>query len=118
MKELTFDTMLAVFEEIFGFGLFWTMVAVALLVTVAYLYVLVRDRHMAMRRFLMAQLAMPVGAVLAVLFVLSVTSSSLADMGGPIDLVVLLGVAVLGAVGAAILVYVAQSLLRGPERAG
>ena len=26
MKELTFETLLAVFEEIFGRGLFWAMV--------------------------------------------------------------------------------------------
>lgn len=34
-------------------------------------------------------------------------------MGGPVDIIVLLGVAVLGAIGAAILVYTAQSLIRG-----
>ncbi|MDP4034142.1 MAG: DUF5368 family protein [Pseudorhodobacter sp.] len=33
-------------------------------------------------------------------------------MGGPIDVIVLLSVAVAGAVGLAILVYTAQSLLR------
>jgi hypothetical protein len=34
-------------------------------------------------------------------------------MGGPIDAIVLLGVAVLGAIGLAILVYTVQSLVRG-----
>jgi len=48
MKELTFGTLIAVFEEIFGRGLFWTMVLVAAIVTLGYLYVLVRDRSLSM----------------------------------------------------------------------
>ncbi|MFN3938280.1 MAG: DUF5368 domain-containing protein [Gemmobacter sp.] len=112
MKELTFGTLIAVFEEMFGRGLFWTLVALAVLVTLGYLYVLVRDRAVSWRKFLLAQLSMPVGAVLAVLFVFWITNSGLSDIGGPIDAIVLLGVALAGAVGAAILVYTVQSLLR------
>lgn len=112
MKDLTFETLIAVFEEIFGRGLFWAMVAAAVLITAAYLYVLIRDRSMSMRKFLLAQLSMPFGAVAAVVFVQAMTHSHLRDIGGPIDVIVLLGVAVLGAVGTAILVYTLQSLLR------
>ena len=112
MKELTFETLIAVFEEIFGRGLFWAMVVAALVVTGAYLYVLIRDRAMSMRKFLWAQLSMPFGAVAAVLFVQAVTSSHFRDIGGPVDVFVLLGVAAMGAIGAAILVYTAQSLFR------
>ena len=115
MKELTFGTLLAVFEEMFGRGLFWALVAAAVAVTLGYLYVLVRDREVSWRKFLLAQLSMPVGAVAAVAFVMWITNSGIADIGGPIDMVVLLGVAALGAVGIAILVYTAQSLLRRPE---
>jgi hypothetical protein len=63
MEELTFQTLIAVFEEIFGAGLFWAMVAAAVVVTLAYLYVLIRDKRVGMRKFLIAQLFMPVGAV-------------------------------------------------------
>ncbi|MDX5356731.1 MAG: DUF5368 domain-containing protein [Rhodobacterales bacterium] len=112
MKELTFETLIAVLEEIFGRGLFWAMVVAALVVTGAYLYVLIRDRAMSMRKFLWAQVAMPFGAIAAVLFVQAVTSSHFRDIGGPVDVIVLLGVAAMGAVGAAILVYTAQSLFR------
>lgn len=112
MQELTFGTMIAVFEEMFGRWLFWGMVAAALLVTVAYLYVLVRDRAMSMHKFLWAQIAMPFGAVAAVAFVLWITRSGLGDMGGAIDVIALLGVAAMGAVGIAILVYTVQSLVR------
>jgi glucan phosphoethanolaminetransferase (alkaline phosphatase superfamily) len=115
MQDLTLETLLAVFQEMFGPGLFWTLVAAAVLVTALYLFVLIRDRAMSMRKFLWAQLSMPVGAVAAVLFVFAVTDSGLRDIGGPIDVVVLLGIAALGAVGMAILVYTAQSLVRGPR---
>lgn len=115
MKELTLETLIAVFEEIFGRGLFWAMVAAAVLVTVAYVFVLVRDRAVSWRKFLLAQLAMPVGAVGAVVFLQVVTNSGLADIGGPVDVIVLLGVAAVGAIGIAILVYTAQSLFRRPS---
>ena len=115
MKELTFGMLLAVFEEIFGRGLFWTRVAVAVAITLAYLFELIRDRHLSARKFLLAQLFMPVGAVAAVIFVQTFTHSGLADIGGPIDWIVLLGVALLGAVGLAILVYTAQALYTGKQ---
>lgn len=113
MKELTLETLLAVFEEMFGRGLFWALVVAAVAVTALYLYVLIRDRAMSMRKFLWAQVSMPVGAVAAVLFVFAITDSAFRDIGGPIDVIVLLGIAALGAVGMAILVYTAQSLFRG-----
>jgi hypothetical protein len=110
MKELTFETLLAVFEDMFGTGLFWALFAVAAMITALYIYVLVRDRHVGWRKFLIAQLFMPLGAVAAVAFVLWVTSSRIADLGGPIDAIIFLGIAALGAVGIAILVYTVESL--------
>ncbi|GAB4268778.1 MAG: hypothetical protein Kow0013_19800 [Pararhodobacter sp.] len=115
MEQLTLETLIAVWEEMFGRGLFWAMVVVAAVVTVLYIYVLIRDRALSMRKFLLAQLSMPIGAVAAVAFVLTITNSALSDMGGPIDWLVLLGIAGAGAVGFAILVYVAQSLIRGKQ---
>lgn len=114
MKELTFETLIAVLEEMFGVWLFWLLVAGAILVTLAYLYVLIRDRRVSMRKFLLAQLSMPFGAIGAVLFVQAVTNSGFHDLGGPIDWLVLLGVAAMGSVGLAILVYTAQSIIRPP----
>lgn len=118
MQELTLETMIAVFEEIFGRALFWAMVAAAVIVTLAWVYVLVRDRSLGMRQFLIAQLFMPVGAVLAVWFVMAMTDSHLGDIGGPIDVIIFLGIAAMGAVGAAILVYVAERLLFRRSPAG
>ena len=111
MQDLTLETLFAVFEEIFGFWLFWAMVAAAVIITVVYIYVLIRDRSVSWRKFLWAQLSMPFGAVAAVLFVQKMTSSGFSDIGGPIDVIVLLGVAVAGAIGLAILVYTLESLI-------
>ena len=116
MKDLTFQTMIAVFEEIFGRGLFWAMVVIAAVVTLAYVYVLIRDRAVSWHKFLWAQLSMPVGAVLAVWFVMAMTHSSPADIGGAVDLIVFLGVAALGAIGMAILVYTAGALIYPPKK--
>lgn len=118
MKDLTFETMIAVFEEIFGRGLFWAMVAVAVIITAAYLYVLIRDRAVSWRKFLLAQLSMPAGAILAVLFVQFMTSSGFSDIGGPVDVIVLLGIAVVGAIGMAILVYTAEALVGSSRTTG
>jgi len=91
------------------------MVAVAAVLTVAYIYVLIRDRHMSMRKFLLAQLSMPFAGAAAVWFVLWATKSRLADMGGPIDAIMLLAIFLAGAIGGAILVYTAQAVIVGPR---
>jgi hypothetical protein len=117
MQQLTLETLIAVFEEIFGRVLFWSMVGAAVLITAGYLYVLIRDRHLSARKFLLAQMFMPFGAVAAVVFVQWATHSSLSDIGGPIDWIVLLGVAGAGAIGSAILVYTIQSLTKGRQSA-
>ncbi|MDX5358571.1 MAG: DUF5368 domain-containing protein [Rhodobacterales bacterium] len=114
MKDLTLTTLIAVFEEMFGRTLFWALVAAAAIVTLLYLYVLIRDRAVSWRKFLLAQLSMPVGAVAAVWFVFAITRSGMRDIGGAIDVIVLLAIAAGGAVGAAILVYTAQSLISRP----
>ena len=51
MQDLTFTTLIAVFEEIFGRGLFWAMVVAALIVTALYLFVLIRDRAVSWKKF-------------------------------------------------------------------
>lgn len=110
MKDLTFDTLIAVFEEIFGAALFWAMVVAAVLITLAFVYAVIRDRGIDGRRFVRAELAAPVGAIAAILFVQFVTSSGFSDIGGPIDWIMLLAIGVAGAVGLTFLVYTLLAL--------
>ncbi len=111
MQDLTLSTPFAVFEEMFGAALFWGMVLAAVIVAAVWLFVLIRDKSVSWRKFLLAQLSMPLGATVAVVFVLAMTHSGFADLGGPIDVIVMLGVAAFGAVGMAVLVYTLESLV-------
>lgn len=77
-----------------------------------------RDRAVSWRKFLLAQLSMPLGAVLAVWFVMAMTRSRLSDIGGPVDVMLLLGIAALGAVGMAILVYTVEALIGSRRTTG
>ena len=117
MKDLTFATLWAVFEEMFGRELFWAMVAVAVLGAVLFLVVVIRDGGILARRFTRAELLAPVGGVAAVGFVWFMTHSGLRDVGGAIDVMTLLGVFVAGAGGAVVLAYIAGGLL-GRRRTG
>ena len=116
MEQLTPGTMIAVFEEMFGPLLFWLMVVAAAAITLAYLYVLIRDHSVSWRKFLRAQLSLPFGAWAAIRFVQEITNSRLSDLGGPVDWLLVIGIGVVGAVGLAILVYTLQSLIWRPRR--
>lgn len=110
MKELTLGTLIAVFEAMFGFWLWWLMVIVAVTVTILFFYIMIRDKRFKSRHYLWAQLTSPFGAIAAVLFVMWKTNSNFGDIGGPIDVIVLLGIAAVGAAGTVILAYEAQSI--------
>lgn len=118
MNELTPSTLLAVFEEMFGKGLFWFMVAAAAVILGAYLFVLIRDRSVSMKKFLWAQISMPFGALAAILFTLWLTNSQVTDIGGPIDVIVFLAIAAMGAVASSIFVYTVQSFIWPPKLKG
>ncbi|MDO6460449.1 DUF5368 domain-containing protein [Granulosicoccaceae sp. 1_MG-2023] len=111
MKELTFETLLAVFEEMFGAGLFWSLVVACVAIGVLFIYIVVRERGLESRRLVRAELWAPVGAVAAIAFIFFITNSGPSDIGGPVDVIVLLLVGVAGAVGLTILAYLLQSLV-------
>lgn len=111
MKDLTLQILIAVFEEIFGSWLFWSMVVLAVLIAGLFIYILIRDRGPGARRLLWAELWAPVGALAAILFVQFITSSGFGDIGGAIDVIVLILIGIGGAIGAFTLAYVVQSIL-------
>jgi len=114
MKDLTLETLVAVFEEIFGTALFWSMVAVAATITLAFIFVLIRDRSVEGRYLARAELTAPIGAIAAILFVQFMTNSGFSDIGGPIDLIVLTLTGIAGAGGLIFLAYVVQAFMRRP----
>ncbi|TCO74023.1 DUF5368 domain-containing protein [Rhodovulum euryhalinum] len=114
MKDLTLETLIAVFEEMYGPLLFWTMVAVAIIITLAFIFVLIRDRSIEGRYLARAELTAPIGAIAAILFVQNITNSGFSDIGGPIDVIVVLLTGVAGAGGLIFLAYVVQAFMRQP----
>ena len=117
MKELDPAVFLAVLQEILGL-FFWPLVAVIVLGGVAFLYVLLRERRIAGARLLWSEVAGLLGAVFALWFTFTITNSGFADIGGPIDWVLLIVLAVLGGIGGIIIAYVGLGLLadRAPAR--
>lgn len=111
MKDLTLGMLLAVFEEIFGAGLFWFLVFAAVALVTVFIWMVMRDRSGFSIRFLRAELSAPIGGIAAILFVHYMTNSGFSDIGGPVDLIVLIGIGLGGAVASTILVYVLMTLM-------
>jgi hypothetical protein len=114
MKELDPMVFLAVFQEMLGPWL-WVLVAVAALGIAGFAYVLVRDRGLSSGRFILAEIVGVVGGFAAIFFMWWITSSSLADIGGPVDLLLVVGIWAAGFVGWTILAYAGIGL-RAPRR--
>lgn len=118
MKELTLGTLIAVFEEIFGVIPFWLLTAAALAVTIAFIYLLIRERSLKGPRLLYAELAAPFGAIAAILFVQWVTRSGFSDIGGPVDVIVLVLIGLAGAIGLTMIAYLVLARVARRKRAG
>jgi hypothetical protein len=110
MKELDFPTLFAVFHEMLG-PLLWVLVALAGLATLAFCFVLLRDRGLVSRRLVWAEAIGLAGGVGAVLFTKAVTQARFAYLGGPIDWLLLAAIFVLGTIGTALGVYAALGVL-------
>lgn len=101
----------SVFEEKFGRWLFWALVVLVLAVVVALAFVLMRERRLQARRLILAELIGIVGGVAAVWLVQIMTNSRLADIGGAIDAIAIMGIWITGAFVALIASYAAFGLL-------
>ncbi|MGU9982228.1 DUF5368 domain-containing protein [Phreatobacter sp. HK31-P] len=110
MKDLDISVFIAVFQEMLGPAL-WLLVAIAILGILAFLFLLVRDRGLFSRRLIGAEVLGVFGGVLALFIMWFVTDSNLYDVGGPIDWVLVAVIWTVGAIGSAILAYVALAYL-------
>jgi len=111
MKELDLATLVAVFQEMLGWT-FWPLVGLAALATLAFLRVLLRDRSLIPQRLVWAEALGVMGGVVAVFVMFAVTSSGFADLGGPIDWLLVLAIFGMGTVGTALGLYAALGLFR------
>jgi len=94
----------AVLHEMLG-PLLWVIVAGSVVATLAFLWLLIRDRGLVSRRFVLSQLVGIAGGFAAVLFMQLITHSRLADVGGPIDWLLVAAIWLIGAGGTTVVVY-------------
>lgn len=117
MKDLDIGVFIAVLQEMLGPWL-WVLAALAVIATLACLAVLLRDRGLESRRLVLAELLGLTGGVGAVALMQWVTHSSFADIGGPIDLMVVAGIFAAGFGGAVVGSYALLGMLLRARPAG
>lgn len=115
MKDLNPSVFIAVFHEMLG-PFLWIGLGAAALVAVAFLWLVLRDRGLSAARLAWSQLVGLFGGGVAILVMQAVTHSGFADIGGPIDWVLVALIWLAGAIGATLAAYVVLGLLGLPAR--
>ena len=117
MRHANLEILFSILVEMFGASLLWGMLSGAAIIIAAFLFVLIRDHKLESRDLVRAEIWAPVGGILAILFLQFITESGFSDLGGPIDIIVLILTGCTGALGLTILIYVFQALFfRRPDR--
>ena len=111
MNDPILASLIALSEQVFGRTLFWTLVAVAVLVTAVCRSRLVRGRFRAWQKLWPAERVLAFAAVAAVLVAVATDPAGQTRRPGWLEG---LGTAMLGVIGLAILVYTLQALVRRP----
>jgi hypothetical protein len=106
MKELDPLVFLSVFQEMLGFWL-WVMLLGGLLVGIAFVALLVRERGIVSRRLVWSELLGLFGGLIALVIMAQVSSSGFTDAGGPADWFLIAMVYGAGLVATVVLVYTA-----------
>lgn len=115
MKELDPAVFVAVFQEMLGLW-FWPLIALAAFIVLLCLYVLARDRRIVSARLLAAEVLGLAGGAFGIWLAFTVTNSDWADIGGPIDWVLLIAIFAAGTVGGIVFAYGLLGLLAGRRR--
>ncbi len=110
MKDITLSTLIAVFHEMMG-AWFWVLIVASVIGLIAILALLAKERGLVASRFVRSELIGILGGVFAIFLALTVTKSSLSDIGGPIDWVLMVVLFVLGGIGGTIFGYIGQGVL-------
>lgn len=110
MSEFDVTVFWSVFAEMLGFWLY-VILAVAAVTTVLFVRALLREQGLDARRFVKSQALGLAGGLAALAFMWWITSSSIRDVGGPVDGLLVLGIYLLGRAGATMLFYAVSGLL-------
>lgn len=104
MQSMDPMVFLAVFQEMLG-PLLWVILFVVIAGTVAFVVLLIKEKHIASKRLVGSEVVGVVGGVLALVLMAKVSSSGFTDAAGPIDWLLIAGVFGAGLVGSTILSY-------------
>lgn len=104
MKDMDPIVLLAVFQEMLG-PLLWLLLAVAVLGTLAFVALVIREKGLNSRRMLLSQALGVVGGAWALVLMAKVSSSGFTDAAGPADWFLIGLVFGAGLVGSTILAY-------------
>lgn len=104
MKSLDPFVFIAVFQEMLG-PLLWILLATILIGGVAFIALLIKEKHLVSRRFVGSQLIGVIGGALALVLMAKVSSSGFTDAAGPIDWLLIAGVFGAGLIGTTLLSY-------------
>jgi len=111
MKDLDPLVFLAVFQEMLG-PLLWVFIALAVFGLAAFALLLLKEKGLVPRRFVIAQIFGVLGGFAALFIMAKVTLSGFTDAGGPVDWLLICAIWGGGFVGGTILAYIAQGYRR------
>lgn len=111
MSELDLAVFWSVFAEMLGFWLY-IIIAVAVVTTILFIRAVLQEQGLDFRRFVMSQALGLAGGLAALFFMWWITNSSIRDVGGPIDALLVVGIYLLGWAGATMLFYAVSGLMR------
>ncbi len=111
MSELDLAVFWSVFVEMLGFWLY-IIIAVAVVTTILFIRAVLQEQGLDFRRFVMSQALGLAGGLAALFFMWWITNSSLRDVGGPVDALLVVGIYLLGWAGATMLFYAVSGLMR------
>ncbi len=112
MKELDPVVLFSVFQEMLGGPLLWALLIVIVGGTLAFVFLLVREKGIVATRMLKCQAVGVLGGVLALAVMAKVSSSGFTDAGGPADWFVIALVFGLGLIGTAVITYGASGWIK------
>lgn len=104
MQSLDPIVFLAVLQEMLGV-LLWILLAIIIIGTAAFLLLLLREKTIVTKRLVISQLIGLFGGVLALILMVTVSSSGFTDAGGPIDWLLIGVIYGLGFIGTTIICY-------------
>jgi hypothetical protein len=111
MKDLDPLVFWAVFGEMLGLWL-WPLAIVVVVTTLLFLRAVMQEHGLNARRFLWSQAAGLVGGLAALVFMWTITKSSVWDVGGAIDALMVVAIYLAGWAGATMLFYAASGFAR------